>query len=105
MDAEMSHMCFCEASSTLKTCWTDENPSRIFWVVEIMENMLETVILFCWHGPPVNVRSKVVIVGLRRKVAAMEKEFFFGILILGVVFFCGLYFENNFLLIVKKCAS
>ncbi|KAK8491072.1 hypothetical protein V6N11_047116 [Hibiscus sabdariffa] len=31
MDAEMNRVCYCGASSTLKTGWTDENPGRRFW--------------------------------------------------------------------------
>ncbi|KAL4383074.1 hypothetical protein GQ457_15G009240 [Hibiscus cannabinus] len=93
MDAEMDRVYYCGASSTLKTCWTDENPGKRFWGCGNYGKEIRGCKFFCWYDPPVNARSKVVIVGLRRRVAAMEKERkkekSLVILIIVVVFFVG----------------
>ncbi|KAL4353713.1 hypothetical protein GQ457_06G000700 [Hibiscus cannabinus] len=74
MDAEMDCVCYCGASSTLKTGWTDENLGRRFWGCGNYGKWIRGCKFFCWYDPPVNARSKVVIVGLHRRVASMEKE-------------------------------
>ncbi|KAL4366560.1 hypothetical protein GQ457_05G017850 [Hibiscus cannabinus] len=73
MDAEMNRMCYYGASYMLKTGWTDENPARRFWGCGNYGKWVKGCRFFCWCDPPVNVRSKITI-GLRRRVAAMEKE-------------------------------
>ncbi|KAL4367135.1 hypothetical protein GQ457_05G029200 [Hibiscus cannabinus] len=100
MVAEMKCVGYCRASSTLKSGWTYENPCRRFWGCGNYRKWVRGCKFFCWYDLPVNARSKVVIVGLRRMVADMEKERkkekSLGILVLVVVFFVGFILRKIF---------
>ncbi|KAL4339875.1 hypothetical protein GQ457_08G017930 [Hibiscus cannabinus] len=98
MDAEMDCLCYCGASSTLKT-------GRIFLGCGNYGKGIRGCKFFCWYDPPMNARSKFVIVGFRRRVVTMEKETKerkkFGNFGPCCCVFCGLYFGENILLIVR----
>ncbi|KAL4342071.1 hypothetical protein GQ457_08G022970 [Hibiscus cannabinus] len=70
----LDRVCNCGARSTLTTGWTDENPGRRFWGCGNYGKGLKTCRFFVWYDPPVQNRSRSVIVGLLRKVSAMERE-------------------------------
>ncbi|KAL4355332.1 hypothetical protein GQ457_06G016900 [Hibiscus cannabinus] len=111
-------VCNCGARSTLTTGRTDENPGRRFWGCENYEKSLRACKIFVWYDPPVQNQSRSVIVGLLRKVSAMErakKEMFLGLCFLfrvysrfrinkSVVLISGfLWYDPQVLCVFKGC--
>ncbi|KAK9032423.1 hypothetical protein V6N11_056688 [Hibiscus sabdariffa] len=66
--------CFCGARSSLTIGWKTSNPGRRFWGCGNYGKSTQTCNLFVWYDPPVYKQSRVVIVGLLRKIATMERE-------------------------------
>ncbi|KAL4379843.1 hypothetical protein GQ457_02G027580 [Hibiscus cannabinus] len=102
MDSEMNRVCCCGVRSKLTTSWTHENPGRRFWGCENYQNGVRGCNFFFWYNPAVTERSKGVIVGLLKKIVAMEQErkneIIVGILLLGDVILVGFILGKNYFL-------
>ncbi|KAL4384940.1 hypothetical protein GQ457_15G016590 [Hibiscus cannabinus] len=67
--------CFCGRPASLRTAWTDNNAGRRFYGCANHGHGFRrrSCNFFSWYDPPLNPRSRAIIVGLLRKVKAMER--------------------------------
>ncbi|KAL4283375.1 hypothetical protein GQ457_16G014770 [Hibiscus cannabinus] len=79
---------------------TYENLGRGFWGCGNYRNGVRGCKYFSWYDPAVTERLKGVIVGLLKKIVAMEQERknerILGILLLGAVLLVGFILGKNF---------
>ncbi|KAK8715298.1 hypothetical protein V6N13_042635 [Hibiscus sabdariffa] len=66
--------CFCGARSSLTVGWKTSNPGRRFWGCGNYGKSTQTCNFFAWYDPLVYNQLRIVIVGLQRKIAIMERE-------------------------------
>ncbi|KAK8589218.1 hypothetical protein V6N12_023621 [Hibiscus sabdariffa] len=69
----LDRVCLCGARSTLTTGWKSNNPGRRFWGCGNYGKKVNICNYFVWHDPPVHNQSRVVIVGLLKKISTMER--------------------------------
>ncbi|TYH91893.1 hypothetical protein ES332_A13G144200v1 [Gossypium tomentosum] len=70
---EVISVCYCGNTVKLNTSWSNNNPSnRFFWCKKFGSRFRKSCRFFTWFDPPLTPRSRIVLLGLLKKVRTLE---------------------------------
>ncbi|KAB2010146.1 hypothetical protein ES319_D10G216700v1 [Gossypium barbadense] len=70
---EVIPVCYCGNAAKLNTSWSNDNPGRRFFgCKKFGSGFKKQCLFFSWFDPPLTPRSRIVLLGLLRKVRTLE---------------------------------